>query len=93
MLWQKILTLAKNHLAPMVFYSFVFPFLNGLQAAVANPRKVSLRHTAIHSRYLLSANKQRDDELLNRHAVTVSHPLTHSGMTKMPPRTVIPPRR
>ena len=46
MLWQKILTLAKNHLAPMVFYSFVFPFLNGLQAAVANPRKVSLSHTA-----------------------------------------------
>jgi hypothetical protein len=56
MLWQKILTLAKNHLAPMVFYSFVFPFLNDLQAAVANPRKVSLRHTAAVS-HIDPANK------------------------------------
>ncbi len=46
MLWQKILTLTKNRLAPMVFYSFIFPFLSDLQAAVANSRKVSLRHTA-----------------------------------------------
>ncbi|WP_261983810.1 hypothetical protein [Wolbachia pipientis] len=31
-----------------------------------------------------------------RHTVTVSHPLTHSGMTNyltvIPPQTVIPPR-
>ncbi|WP_265015925.1 hypothetical protein [Wolbachia endosymbiont (group A) of Anoplius nigerrimus] len=72
------MTLAKNHLAPMVFYSFVFPFLNGLQTAVANPRKVSLRHTAAVS--LDPANKQWDDEVI------VIPPRTFTS-----PQTVIPP--
>ncbi|MBV2145685.1 MAG: hypothetical protein KTM48_03100, partial [Wolbachia endosymbiont of Pissodes strobi] len=72
------MTLAKNHLAPMVFYSFVFPFLNGLQAAVANQERFPY---VIPPRYLLTANKQWDDEVIVMPPRTV-----------ISPQTVIPPR-